>query len=543
MRSRHNRQLAIERLSDRRMLSVNAELLADLNLGAASSMTFSGGWVELDGFVYFQADDGVHGIELWKSDGTLEGTEMVADVNEGIPQDPFSDALSESSQPTELTVYNNEVYFAATTGDGDELWKTDGTEAGTVQVKDIWEGEESSFPQFLTVFKDELYFRAGDEFNGDELWKTDGTEEGTELVVDINLGENGSFPAFLYVVNDDVLLMSAVEDGFGPELYKTDGTEQGTELVKDIHVEEGFGSFPESFFEFNGETYFIAADAVTAEGNLSSHLFKTDGTEAGTVRVTTERLTTNILDQANVAEYKGHIYFGGVSATDEWELYRTDGTVDNAELVLNLSGAFSGSPAELIEFQGDLYFSGTDETGRQLWRTNGEVGDQNESERLTEIIRDNQGLFPTELMLFKDQLIFNGHDGTTYQVWRTDGSVVETVTNFEFDEAIYDFFSLFFELNDKLLFRGTGSEGLEMWELTVDESTPTTPELLDGDVDGNGKVEFADFLIISANFAQDVSTRGEGDLDGNGRVEFADFLLLSNDFGKQVEALFATDWS
>lgn len=541
MRRSSRRRIAFETLSARRMLSVNAELFADINLGEGSSMTDSGGWVELDGIIYFPADDGEHGTELWLTDGTVEGTKMILDINDNLPTDPFSDAFSESSFPTQLTVYKNEVYFAATDSSGDELWKTDGTEAGTVKVKDIWEGEGSSFPQYLTVFKGELYFCAGAEDEGDELWKTDGTEDGTQLVVDINPGTESSFPIQLYVFNDE-LLFSAATDGDGPELFKTDGTEEGTVLVKNIH-EDDFPSFPESFFEFKDELYFIAGDAVTPEGQLSSHLYKTDGTEDGTVRVTPERLTLNSSDRPNTTAFNDHLYFGGISDSNEYELYRTDGTPGETELVLDLSGAFNSFPSELTEYQGSLYFAANDETGRQLWRTNGEVGEQNTAERLTEVIRGNSGLFPTEFTKFNDELIFNGHNGTTFQIWHTDGTVVEAITNFTPNDTS-GFFNLFAEFNDKLYFRGSGVDGLEMWTLTSNDATVAPPitELLDGDVDGNGKVEFADFLILSDNFGKEVSERGEGDLNGDNRVDFADFLLLSDDFGNSIAALFATDW-
>ena len=55
-----------------------------------------------------------------------------------------------------------------------------------------------------------------------------------------------------------------------------------------------------------------------------------------------------------------------------------------------------------------------------------------------------------------------------------------------------------------------------------------------GDLDGNGAVEFADFLIMSTNFAAEVSSHAEGDIDCNGTVEFADFLVLSSNFGQDV---------
>jgi len=57
-----------------------------------------------------------------------------------------------------------------------------------------------------------------------------------------------------------------------------------------------------------------------------------------------------------------------------------------------------------------------------------------------------------------------------------------------------------------------------------------------GDLDGNGTVEFADFLVLSQNFGQPATDHTTGDIDCSGTVEFADFLVLSQNFGQAVGA-------
>ena len=57
-----------------------------------------------------------------------------------------------------------------------------------------------------------------------------------------------------------------------------------------------------------------------------------------------------------------------------------------------------------------------------------------------------------------------------------------------------------------------------------------TLEPLVGDIDQNGKTEYADFLILTANFGKSDVDRNAGDLNGDGQVRFADFLLLSQNF-------------
>ncbi|NJN34624.1 MAG: hypothetical protein HC817_10585 [Saprospiraceae bacterium] len=126
----------------------------------------------------FRANDGTNGIELWKTDGTSEGTTLVANIAAGTA----------NSNPSGFLILGNNVYFNATTGitvTGSELYKTDGTAAGTVLVKDINTGTASSNPQNLTKFNDSKFvFAANDGTTGVELYESDGTATGTKIIKD-----------------------------------------------------------------------------------------------------------------------------------------------------------------------------------------------------------------------------------------------------------------------------------------------------------------------------------------------------------------------
>ena len=96
---------------------------------------------------------------------------------------------SGSSSPDRLTAVGTTLYFRADDGtNGYELWKSDGTASGTVMVKDINSGSGGSYPSSLTAVGNTLYFRATDGTNGYELWKSDGTASGTVMVKDIDSG-------------------------------------------------------------------------------------------------------------------------------------------------------------------------------------------------------------------------------------------------------------------------------------------------------------------------------------------------------------------
>lgn len=503
------------------MLSVNIELLADINEGEGSSAIPTQEAVEFGDHLYFAADDGFAGIELWRTDGTTEGTELVADIFPG----------EFSSQPTEFVVYQDELYFAATDGDGDELWKTDGTDAGTVQVVDVWQGPDSSFPSDLVVFQDSLYFAASDGIDGDELWRTDGTEAGTELLVDIVPGEVSSYPSFPYVFEDELFFAANVNDLSGPELWKTDGTADGTVLVKDI-LEGEEGSFPEAFFAFQDELFFVATETVISDfGFIDFGLYKTDGTEEGTVRIMENHITFDLDNTPNIIELNGFLYYGGINFQRGWELFRTDGTVGNSELVHDLAGAFESVPASFELLNGEIFFSANTETGRELFKTDG-----TNFQQLTDTDNSNpnvNGISASDLIRFGDQILFVGNEGDAgWQVYGTDGNTVEQLSNLDaqqFPGLPPNF--VFFEFGDRILFRGAEDDiGLELWTITSTDERETLP----GDIDNDGMVAFSDFLILSSNFQQTGVSDQQGDIDGDGQVQFSDFLLLAANFGKSL---------
>ena len=226
----------------------------------------------MDGILFFTADDGINGRELWKSDGTEAGTVMVSDLNPGSLSTSFYD----------LSSINNTLYFTSDGGGfGQELWKSDGTEDGTVLVKDIAGG--NSGPGKVFLFKGEIYFSAYDA-NGYELWKTDGTDAGTILIKDINPGPEsslGSMPGTeTFVIMGDYFYFTA-DDGINyQQLWRSDGTAAGTTMVKKIHPSNH--SFPYNLTVVSNTLFFRAAGDGSSP-DFNNELWKSDGTEAGTV--------------------------------------------------------------------------------------------------------------------------------------------------------------------------------------------------------------------------------------------------------------------
>ncbi|HJS08343.1 MAG TPA: ELWxxDGT repeat protein, partial [Pirellulales bacterium] len=178
----------------------------------------------INGTLYFSASPTNSNRELYKSDGTPDGTLRIKDINP-----------NGSSNPEMFVGVGDTVYFVATTTEhGTELWKTDGTEAGTVLVKDVWSGPQSSSIQSLTAVGDLLYFVANDSAAGLSLWRSDGTEAGTVLVKDFwpnamtgTINELVEFAGELYFRASDPI--------YGDELWRSRGTSESTQLVADIN--------------------------------------------------------------------------------------------------------------------------------------------------------------------------------------------------------------------------------------------------------------------------------------------------------------------
>ena len=215
----------------------------------------------LGGQVLFVAD-AASGFELWKTDGTAAGTSRLANVGTGWGGEPLGT----------LRAVNGVVYFAAL---HHELWRSDGMAAGTTLVADIG---PASDPAELTDLGGTLVFVASDASGGRELWTSDGTAGGTARIIDLNPGAADASPAGLTVVGGR-LYFAATEPAGGRELWTSDGTAGGTTRVADIDPGPG-SSNPTGLVALDGRLYFSAS-----EPGSGAELWRSDGTAGGTVRL------------------------------------------------------------------------------------------------------------------------------------------------------------------------------------------------------------------------------------------------------------------
>ena len=261
--------------------------------------------------------------------------------------------LGRDASPGWITDVGGTAFFAATTTElGRELWKSDGTAAGTVLVKDVVAGPTGSDPRGFVAAGDTLYFSAtaASVPSRRELWKSDGTDAGTVRVSSrVEVVHFGAGPQPL-VVGGIVYFQGSGDDGSGAELWRSDGTDAGTSRVKDLNPGPA-GSAPDKFFEFNGQLFF---EAAAGAANLRQ-LWRTNGTDAGTFK---------IADSGTVADptrLGNSLYFIGGQ-----RLYRSNGTA------VGTAPFFDEMTFTEIERVGDrLYFTANEAMGESLWVSDG----------------------------------------------------------------------------------------------------------------------------------------------------------------------------
>jgi len=461
--NRRGRRLGFEALEERQLLSITVSSLGNLNTSGASSPNE---FVELGGTVYFAATDATHGTELWKTDGTAAGTKLVADICSGTG----------SSAPSDLVVFNDQLYFAANDGTtGRELWTSDGTASGTVRVKDIYSGTNGSSPTGLTVVGAKLYFAAVTATAGNELWSSDGTSSGTTMVKDIASGTTDSDPASFVDLNG-TLYFSAKTAAAGTELWKSDGTSSGTTLVKDIWAGTN-GSIPEQLTNVNGVLFFTADD-----GTHGQELWKSNGTTAGTVIVKDIHTASAIGSSPyGLTEMNGVLYFqaddgalDGVGAYGN-ELWRSDGTASGTTMVKDIyAGTESSFPFFLTNCNGTLYFQAENAAnGVELWTSDGTASG---TSMVKDIYSGTEWSDPSEFVYLGGYVFFSAKDASGgYELWRTCGTAASTQRVQDIYPGTGDSIPLnLIVLDDKVFFSATdGTNGREPYVLTVNNQAPT----------------------------------------------------------------------
>jgi ELWxxDGT repeat protein len=358
------------------------EMAADINSGGAGSgpqyLTV------YDGALYFSADDGVDGRELWRWNGST--AELVADIHTSGDGNPdfltvyggslyfrakeegeifgflyrydgsTTGRVADLEIPVHLQVYENELFLSArnSTFPDRELWSYDGSNSPT-RVADINSGSGDSRPAFLTEYGGTLYYQA-DDGSGVELWSYNATD-GAQLV---DGGAAGEDPQYFREYNNK-LYFQADDGSTGYELWEYDGASESTRRVIDLNTGVASGLTFSYMVVFDNVLYFVGND-----GNYGNELWSYDGSSVTRVTDLNDGASDGLAAENYFAVYDNELYFAGDDGSTGYELYKYDGST--VTLVKELHPTGSSNPGYLTVLNSRLYFSADDGTdGMELW--------------------------------------------------------------------------------------------------------------------------------------------------------------------------------
>ncbi len=395
----------------------------------------------VDGVLFFVVDQRAASgfvYELWRSDGTEAGTFRVLQTAPG------------AVAPRELANANGTLLFAGdNVANGLELWKSNGTPASTAMLKDIGASLGHTYEGQMIGANNRLFFIHGDG-NGSELWISDGTDAGTHLLKDINSGPASSNPDWLTASNT-TLFFTADDGSHGIELWKSDGTANGTTQVKDIVTGVG-SSHPRALTLVGNSLYFLG-------GDNNNELWKTNGTAAGTVLIKNFGAGDPNRYLSNLSSFNNSLFFGADDGTHGRELWQSDGTTAGTVLFKDIiPGTESSTPVGLTDAGGTLFFAtSSDRVARQLWKSDGTAAS---TVFVKDIPTDALEIGIASLIPFHGQVFYiAGDGGQGYGLWRSDGTTNGTLllkqTQITQLDAAGDY--VYFAHDD-------GVSGLELWK-------------------------------------------------------------------------------
>ncbi len=398
----------------------NSGLVKDINpLASHNSNPHS--MVTMGGVLYFIADDGVHGNELWRSDGTVGGTNMVIDLNPTRQTFTLEGSIVYENPGTdfgEIMAGDEKIFFAAAVGNDEirELYVSDGTNLGTLRISETFDCHPqvfSNYPEFtysgvnsLSVIPasevgfDTAYFSAfrcsfeNVTCSGEEPHTSDGTVSGTVQLVDLFYGNTdlvtpnggsvtadlvGSQPSDFTRSGNNIYFSAKADIGavltdVGRELFvlNISSPAGGVQLVKDINFGSADSS-PSLFEEMDGELFFTADDGISG-----MELWKSDGTNAGTVIVSNIAANGSSSWPGQKISVGDTLYFTANDGISGYELWKSNGTYSGTSLVKDIvAGLPDGGVTNMLEFDDELYFiaytspPGVAAQGTEVWRSDG----------------------------------------------------------------------------------------------------------------------------------------------------------------------------
>ena len=378
----------------------------------------------LNNKIYFAGVDG-HGSELWVTDGTDAGTNLVQDILVG----------SASSSPSDFFQFKNDLYFTDSTASGRQLYKITGSNGSVAPFKTFNQTGNSFSNSNGDFFSNNnlMYFTA-DDGSGTALWVSDGTAANTKK---LTIG-NTTFGEFAHLGNLVIFTITTPFPNYFMEIWKTDGTT--TTKIQSFNTPlSGFGGF--GLLNFNNKIYFAGTD-----GN-GTELWSTDGATATMVKDINKGPDNSSPELFN-AVFIGNKFIFSATDTSGTELWTSDGTENGTSMLKNINTKGGSNPVlfpvinydNIVKntnsgfifdfyqrnslFNGSIFFSADDGTnGTQLWKTNGTAAG-------TVMVSNNLGSTGSingSYYYTKQGLYFSANDGTRgTEPWFSDGTTANT---------------------------------------------------------------------------------------------------------------------
>ncbi|HVC96995.1 MAG TPA: DUF4214 domain-containing protein [Pirellulales bacterium] len=403
--------------------------------------------------------------ELWKSDGTTGGTQLIATVTAPLV---FGVSSPADSGIAGLTAVNGSLFFSAYSADGDELWTSDGTSQGTKEVLDIYPGSyydttvleefpNSSSPTGLTNVNGTLFFTAHDGTHGEQLWTSDGTPGGTRMLSNVtdgvapgvvadlggevyfagNIGGLWKYdasgvvqvtatPDFTlsdFVVSSGTLYFTArLTDLTASELWKSQGHANDTSAVTDASGKPVGAPASNGVAPVFLTTAYSGGVLFSHTGTDGSQLWTSDGTSTGTKLI-------KVVNQTNLGSFTqgavavgGLVYFfanpaGSGSQASSYDLWCSNGSADGTiQLATRLFGnGVDPIPPTLENVNGRLYFA----ANGGVWTSDGTAAGTKELVSI-DLVKFDETAF--QIFDFDGQVLFTLGGG----LWQTDGTAAGT---------------------------------------------------------------------------------------------------------------------
>lgn len=352
-----------------------------------------------DGVAYLGVTDAEQRPEIWRTDGTVAGTIRVKAL---ATDDRTGSVLAPA-------VVNGRLFFwVYPPGGPGSLWTSDGTEAGTHPLGEIGLAWSSPTLSFAAAVGDRLLFAGGDA-DGATLWASDGTANGTVPLTGRRV-PNSSPTSELFGLPDR-LYFDGIDD-LGVELWESDGTEGGTRRLADVRGGTGSAS-PRGFTLFGARTWFFAF----AEGQ--KRLYSTNGNRWETTAVTTtDRGALVTIPPRPVATHDSVLYLARLSPTQCCALMRLPAGSTTTEVVKAVP---AGEAPIMIPFDRGAAFvgsSGTSSTGLVYVSDGTAAGTHAASD-----VRVRSGWFAGRPLAATGRtLLFAGSRWPKAGVWSSDGT-------------------------------------------------------------------------------------------------------------------------